>query len=447
MKTIITMLAVAAFGCGGDGGGGDDAGGGGDPRLIAGGGVADGPIAGTLHVHVVEIDSSTPISGATVRIEAATPLTGTTAASGLTTFSDVDGPQTVTVTAPGHAAATWIGVAGTNVTIPLEPSPRTIPTAHVTGTIAGWNSLPPPSFGNYTLGIVLYSFLDDPSAPENSIAQPMNGAAPLNTCIKSALSNSCAWEMNTRIGPQVHTAVIVEGDPHGTNDDPSDDTYTLVGYAAGQAMTLTAGQQVTNEPLAMVTGMTPFMVTLPPAPAGLSNAVAIPELSLADHSGRIVFPLPTLTPANRSTQVLAATGRFAGKYEVVSLATPSATSITPFSSAFVHDVVGTATVASWLPPPTQVSGGATFAFTAPAGATFHTAQVLRGKTTLWNVTVLDSTRSFKLPALSPDPLGTGSLTFVVGEAEVPSFDPARFDVPTVKSTLVRASGAQATFSH
>ncbi len=444
MKTIITMLAALAFGgCGG--GAGDDDPGAVDPELIAGGGVADGPIAGTLHVHVVEQGSSTPIAGASVRIETTTPLLGTTAASGLASFDAVTGAQTVTVTAPGHAAATWIGVSGANVTIPLEPSPRTIPSAHVTGTIAGWNNLPAPPLGKYTLGVVLYSFLDDPSAPENSIAQAMSAGAPLNTCLRSAVSNMCAWQLDARTGLQVHTAVIVEGDPHGTNDDPSDDTYTLVGYAVGEPMTLTAGQQVTGESLTIVTGRTPFMVTLPAAPVGLGSVVAIPELSLADHSGRIVFPLPTLTAANRSIQVLAATGRFAGTYELVALATPSATATTPYSSAFVHDVVGNVTVGPWLAPPTQVTGGATFTFsTAETG--FITAQLARGTTTLWNVTVLDHSTSFELPALSPDPLGTGGATVTVTVADVPGFDPARFDIPKVKSTLVRAAGAQASFT-
>ncbi|MDB4956487.1 MAG: hypothetical protein JWO36_4056, partial [Myxococcales bacterium] len=68
-------------------------------------------------------------------------------------------------------------------------------------------------------------------------------------------------------------------------------------------------------------------------------------------------------------------------------------------------------------------------------------------TTLWNITVLDGTTSFSLPALSPDPIGSGSITFAVTAADVPSFDATKFDVPTIKQTLARAAGAQAVITH
>jgi hypothetical protein len=445
MKTLLAMLVVLV-GCGGDDANGDAHGAHVTPKLIAGGGVTDAPITGELHVYVVEIDSATPVSGATVRVEAATPLTATTDATGLASFTGLTGPQIVTATAGGHAAATWFGVAGANVTLPLEPSPHTIPTAHVTGTIAGWNGLAAPAFGHYTLGVVLYSFLDDPGAPENSIVQPTSGGTPLNTCIRSIVSNSCAWEMNARVGKQIHTAVIVDGDAHGTSSDTSDDTYTLIGYAAGSVMTLTSGQQVTNESLATVAATAPFSVTLPAAPAGLPKVVAIPELALGD-AGRVVFPLPTLGPGNTSTQVLAATGAFAGSYELVALATPSATAKAPFTSAFAHAASGSATIGAWLAPPAQLMAGASYAFTAAAGAAFHTAQFRRGTAVLWNVSVLDGAASFMLPALSPDPLGSGSATFAVAAADVPGFDANHFDVPGVKTSLARASGAELTFTH
>jgi hypothetical protein len=318
--------------------------------------------------------------------------------------------------------------------------------AHVTGTITGWDQIPAPSgFNHYTLAVILYSFLDDPSAPENTIAQPMNGGTPLDTCLRTAVANNCAWQMNARIGKQIHTAVIVDGDTKGTNSDLTDDTYTLIGYAVGDVMTLTAGQQVTNEALAMVTATMPLSVVLPAAPAGLPHVAAIPELALGD-AGRVVFPLPTLA-ASGSATVLAPTGKLAGHYELVALATPSATAKAPFTSAFVHNVSGTAQVSAWLAAPAQVAGGATYTFSPVTGATLYTAQLAKGATTLWNVTVLDGASSFTLPALSPDPIGTGSITFNVSAADVPSFDPTKFDVPAIKQTLVRASGAQATFTH
>lgn len=436
LASLASLASLAA--CGDDGGPGP---GGVDPKLISGGGVSDGPIDGVMHVHVIEQDSNRPIAGAVVTTPSGI---GITDASGRVTFIDVSGPQTVTATATDRAAATWFGVAGANVTLPLQSS-RPIPMARVSGTIAGWGGLPAPALDHYTLGVVTYSFLEDPTSPENAIPQPMNGTTPLFACIRSSLGgNTCDWQINARVGKQLHTAVIVDGDTRGTTNT-ADDTYTLIGYAAGDVMTLTEGQQVTGESLAMIAGTQPFSVIFPAAAPGLANAVAIPELQLADGSGRIVFPLPTLTAANPSTQILASSGRFAGTYEVVALATPNATAKAPFSTSFVHNVSASPTLPGWLAPPTGLTRGASYSFTAAAGATFHTAQIARAGTPLWNITILDSSTTFTLPTLSPDPLAGGGGTLSLTAADVPAFDPKAFDLPSLKTRLSRASGAELSF--
>ena len=435
MKPAILILAVAACGTSGDDGPTNV-----EPKRITGGGVSDGPLNGTLHVHVVESDTATPIAGATVTVG---ETTLTTDAAGLATFPGLTDPQTVSATAPGHAATTWIGVDGGNVTLPLDPTRRMVPTARVSGTIAGWNSLPAPPLGRYTLGLVLYSFLDDPSAPENAIAQPMNGTTPLNTCINTGLQNSCAWQLNARVGLQVHSAVIVEGDPKGTNNDISDDTYTLIGYAVGQPMTLTAGQQVSNESLAMVTtATTNLSVTFPAAPSGLGHVIAIPELALGD-AGRLVFPLPPVNAANPTAKVPMPTGALAGDYEIVALATPSATTTTPYSTAFVHKVSGSATIPAMLAAPAAPSGNK---IAMGGGGNFRTAQLTRNGDTLWNITVLDDTASITLPALAPDPLGSSAADVAVTSADTPGFNTKSFDIPAVKRAMVRAAGAKGTFT-
>ena len=216
---------------GGDGGTGSD--GSGNGKLIATGGVSNAPLGGKLHVFAVETNSSTPIANAAVQVGS---LSGTTDASGLASFDDASltGKVNITVSATGHAAATWVGVTGANVTIPLEATPRNIPTAKATGTITGFSGLPSPSFGHYNLGIVLYSFLDDPSAPENSLVQPLVSGAPADACVDSSGGGNCSWSLVTRIGTQVHFAVILDGDAHLTANDTSDDTYTLIGYARRQ---------------------------------------------------------------------------------------------------------------------------------------------------------------------------------------------------------------------
>jgi hypothetical protein len=438
MKNVIIILGLVA--CGGTGGNGDDAPSNVDPKLIAGGGVSDGPLGDTLHVHVVEADSATPIAGATVTVG---DQTAQTDAAGLATFAVAGDPVTVSATMAMRAATTWVGVDGANVTIPLERTRRTIPMARVTGDITNWFNLPNPPLGKYTLGLVMYSFLDDPSAPENSIAQATNGGTPANICLNTGLQNNCMFQLNTRIGKQVLSAVIVEGDPRGTNNDTSDDTYTLIGYAVSDPMTLADGEMKTNVKLAQLT--TPTMnlaVTFPAAPAGMSHVIAIPELALGD-AGRLVFPLPPLTPAAATAKVPTPGGAIAGTYELVALATPSATATTPFSTAFVHDVSGSATVPSFLPAPAVATGGA-IAFSGDAN--FKTAQLKRNGDTLWNLAVLDGTTSVTLPTLTPDPLGAGAAELSINNADAAGFDAKKFDIAATRKALVRAAGAKNMFT-
>ena len=119
------VLVCCLFACGPSGGDdvmGDDGGpgsdGSGNGKLIATGGVSNAPLGGTLHVFAVETNSSTPIANAAVQVGS---LTGTTDASGLASFNDASltGKVNITVSATGHAAATWVGVTGANVTVPL----------------------------------------------------------------------------------------------------------------------------------------------------------------------------------------------------------------------------------------------------------------------------------------------------------------------------------------
>jgi hypothetical protein len=445
------VLVCCLFACGPSNGGddvmGDDGGpgsdGSGNGKLIATGGVSNAPLGGTLHVFAVEANSSTPIANAAVQVGT---LSGKTDATGLATFTDASltGKANITVSATGHAAATWVGVTGANVTVPLETTPHNVPTATATGTITGFKNLPSPSFGHYNLGVVLYSFLDDPTAPENSIVQPTTSGAPNDVCVDSNGGGNCTWSLATRIGAQVHFAVILDGDSKLTASDTSDDTYTLIGYAAGSVVTMTAGQQMAGEALTMVPASQNFAVTFPPAPGGLGTTIAIPELQLDGGAGRIVFPVPAVNPGHTSIKVMAPTGNLAGHYEVVALATPNATATAPYATAFVHNVTTSATVPAWFTQPTALTAGATFSFTG-TGA-FVTAQISRSKQPLWDITILDGSTSFTLPTVTPDPIGAGMTNFGINLADAPGFDAGNFDVASATASLARVAGAQTSFT-
>ena len=451
---IATACGGSSPGTGGDGGPADGAPG--SPMLISGGGVANGPIAGTLHVFVVEHDSATPIAGAHVQLGDGGTFTGTTDSTGLVTFHDASltGAQIVTATASGHAAATWFGANGSDVTIPLTPSPLATPSAHASGTIANWDQLPSPSLTHYNLGVILYSFVANVSDPANGLAQATgSGGAPADTCLTSINGSSCAWQLTARTGAQVHYAMIVDGNTNGTANDVTDDTYTLIGYAAGSPITLSANQTQSNESLAMIdkSALTSMTVSFPSAPSGLSHLVAIPMLDLGAN-GKIPFALPTVTPQNTSTKVIAPSGQFAGSYDMVALATPNATTKTPYSTVLQNGVtLPTVTIDPFLAAPTGLgTSGGTFSFTKVSGASLHYGQFATSGgsgTVAWSVALLDGSSSFMLPKVTPDPLPSGSLTFTVTAAEVPGFDAADFKVPDLTSHLHRASGAQVTFTH
>jgi hypothetical protein len=446
LRLLILVPIATAAACGG--GMGDDAPGDDsvEPVLVPGGGVTGAAIDGTVNVFVIDRDSGEPIAGATVQIGELVAHSNTL---GLAIFDDaaLAGLVTVTVTASGMVTTTWIGVVGTSATVPLEAA--TPPQAEVTGTISGWDQLPSPSLGNYNLGVVLYGITDDVGARENHLTQAAPGGIPANTCIKSAVSNSCAWQLNTRVGRQVLFAVIVEGDPQGTTSDPSDDTYTLIGYASSGSMTLAAGQSVTNQSLVITptNARSPLTVGFPAAPAGLGDLLALPMLDLGDD-GRLVFALPPVTPGRATAQVLTPSGPFAGSYDLVGIATPSGAATMPYSTGFARGAtVGTTTqLPAWLPAPTQVSATAgTYSF-AGADTAVRYATFSRGATRLWNVSLFDRSTSFTLPSLPENPLGTGTVTLEITAADLTEFDAGHFSVPGLTAALSRASGATTTFT-
>ena len=82
------------------------------------------------------------------------------------------GPVMLTIYTSGYAPATWIGVNGTNLTIPIRQS--TLPavaTATVSGTIAGWASLPVPPTHHQTLALIASSQSDTLGDRANDLMQ------------------------------------------------------------------------------------------------------------------------------------------------------------------------------------------------------------------------------------------------------------------------------------
>lgn len=454
-KLSSIMVCVVLSACGG--GSGEPAADGGtndvEPTLIPGGGASSGAIGGEINVFVIDDETGAVIPGAWVRIgdaAAATPLVNQTNTSGLAEFVDdsLNGAQTVTVVADGYAAATWVGVNGANVTIPLARNPRpAVPAATVSGTIDGWASLPAPGLYDYNLAIVLYSWSARYGARENSIEQPMNGDTPANFCIRTSVDgDTCNWTMKTRAGKQVHYAVIVRGATNGTVSDTSDDTYTLLGYAVKTGLDLSAGQTVSNETLTMVSATeTNVAVQFSGAPSGANQRLAFPFIDAGD-AGQLAFPLPALEPGSTSSSVPALTGPFAQmSYQLVGLAVADPEQPRPYSATFSRGVsfAGTESLAPFLELPSGLSStGNTYSFSPAAGASVHAATIADANDQpAWTILFADGSSTVTLPELSPDPLAGGNLTFRVAAVELPGFDPSSFRIEAMTTEVVRVSEA------
>jgi len=448
---LAVWIAAVAPACGGSSSDDDDndvvdidgAGANADPMLIPGGGVRSGAIDGVLHVHAIDGDDDGAIAGATVYVSA---LTGTTEGSGLFTFRDasLSGAQTISVTAPGYATTTWIGANGTNVTIPMSASPRSIPKGRVSGTIAGWDGMN-PAFGNYIIGLVLYSQSDRVTGPENSLEQTMSGDYPSNVCVKSILDDGpCNWQMNVRTGKQIHYAILAEGVPQGDSSDPFDDDFTLIGFAALADVNVSAGANLTGESLAMLTGgNTSVTVSIPGAPAGLNEALAVPSIRVPG-SGRLLFPLPLVRAGATTTQVPSLSGPFAsGSYDVLGFATPTFAAPTPYSSSFQRDVNVSQTVAlsTWLAPPTGLSAaGGSFSFSGSGANMYAVSFIDAGQNPKWNVMIIDGTTSFGLPAQVPN-AASGAAQMQAASIDWPGLNTGNFSLADFDGEVARAAGA------
>jgi hypothetical protein len=462
MRSFVTgwalclLLALGGAGCGDD----VNAPAG---RVIARGGVGDGAIKGALNVVVIDSNSGRGIAGAQVRVGSAAeaaPLEGATDSGGFTAFrnSKLSGAQTVTATAAGYTAATWIGVNGANVTIPLTPSPAPLPSqAQVGGTIAGWDARPAPAQGHMLLAFVATSAIEPLDGPANHIAQDTvtipntQIELPTNLCAKVATYSKCDYKLKTRSGKQIRYAMVVDVDTHGTPADRSDDTYTLVDYAFQFDLDVTGGTTTTGESLTPIgqSALVTLGATFAAAPAGLAHVGAVPVIDMGE-GGKLVLAVPGLTPAAPSMPVPPLAGGLAsGKYQVVATATAAGGAL-PMSTIVTRSVAPGSTVdlGAWMTPPTALaaSGGA-WSFTAAPGASVHMVGLFDGAgTPLWGVALLDGSTSFTLPALSPSPLPAGAVDMRVEALQAPGFDPADFSVDalTAAVTHLAADRAQVT---
>jgi hypothetical protein len=376
------------------------------------------------------------------------------------------GKQSLTASAPGYAPSTWIGVDATNVTMTIRArTAAPIDTAVITGTIAGWETLPAPVANHNTLALVGYSASPTASDAVNNLPQdtrPVHVATldievPVasNACIRSALVDDCSWRFKARTGAQAHYAVVLDQDTKGTDNDDSDDTFTVIGWAIKTGLTFAKDQGADGETLTLLTDaeMQPFTASFPATPTALDYLQAFPVLDLGDD-GRVAIVLPALDGTHTMTRVPKLAGAFANAhYDLLAKAQDAKDAEVPSTVSWSHGIDATKTVASsdWLPAPTGLTAsGGMYAFAPVAGATVHSAELQTATgDRAWAITIFDGSTSFSLPGVSPDPLPTGDAFFAVSALVIPGFQPASagFRLDDLARTLTHLSSDRLAFKH
>jgi hypothetical protein len=441
-------------------------------HIIPGGGIADGPIRGSLNVFVIDEDTREVLSSAAVRVGAADeqePCEGLTDSTGLAAFASKDcklltKPVTMTISASGHAPSTWIGCDGSNVTVALRAiSAPPLGRATVTGTIAGWDTLPPPAANHQTLALIGASNNPDLSDRANDIDQGTRQVdidiagvdypidIPSNICARNALVDDCDWLLTTHTGAQAIWAILLDQDTKGT-DDESDDTTTVTGWAMKTGLTFGTGTSTGGVSLDRIADadMQSFAATFASGPSGLDYMIAYPVLDLGAE-GRISIIAPTLDKTTKMTRVPKLTGPLAGAhYDMIASAIDDPSKPVPATLTWLRNVDPSATVAvsSWQSPPSALALTAgVFSFTPVTGATVHGAelQTMDGQRR-WSITIFDDTTSFTLPGLSPDPLPLGTVRFSVSALRIPDANLKNVAFDDLADVLTDVSSDVITYS-
>ncbi len=449
------------------------------PVLVPGGGIGGGAIDGYLNVYVIDADTNAPLTGAAVQVgasSASAPCMALTNSTGLVTFDPMSCPMlrgavTVTASAANYAPSTWIGANGANMTINIQANTRPAPdTATVSGTIAGWESLPAPAAGHTTIGLVAASQATDLGDLSNNITQPtrtisvagtaLTTTIPANACVRNALADDCNWQLIARTGPQAHFAIIVDQDPNGTPDDSTDDIITPLGWALLTGLDLTKDATTVNETLPEVaaTDLVPFSAMFPALPAGMTYFNAYPAIELPGGAGRIPAVVPALGPNVTMTSLpklggTTTVGLAGGSYDLLASAQATMNAAEPASLTWMHGVSPTSPVAvsPWLPAPTGIAAsGGQYSFVPVTGATLHSAEFKdpsSGART-WSVTIFDGSTTFTLPGLSPDPLATpsGMDTLTISALVIPGINLGNVGFDDAGTKVTGLSTDQITFT-
>ena len=399
---LIGLVASATIGCGSDSKPGPDAytGNHPPPRIIAGGGIGDGPVDGVVNLYVIDDVTREPVAGATVRVGG---IDGTTDATGLFVANDLAGPQTVAVAASGYRSELWLGANGANMTIDVKPATDPALThANLSGSITGFDAITVPT-GHHKAAIVTYSQDDKAIDAENNL-QTANNA---NICDTGTANGGCTFTVTARTGHVALLAMILDHDLNGTPLNPADDTYTIIGWATHTGLVVADGADQVNVTLSMVTQLSQVTVAIGQPPLAQTGALVGLELG-ADGVAYLPSPLVATSPMILAPSLTAVAG---ATYRMVGFSNDGATTNQAQAAVELRGQTATSLAApAWLAPPSTLSltrtGGS---WDALSGALVQGATYDSGTTHLLSVTAFDGSTTFTISDVVALP-ATGTLT-------------------------------------
>lgn len=390
------------------------------PRLIPGGGIGDGAIDGVVNLYVIDDATREPIEGATVRVG---ELDGTTDATGLFVADGVVGPQTVIVKAPGMRSEMWIGANGANMTVALQTQTEPTPTkANVSGSITGFDTITVPAGHNKT-AVISYSHDDKLGDAANNIETLGNG----NICSTAMPTGGCTFTVTTRTGSVALLAAIYDHDLKNTPLDGSDDTFTLIGWAAKTGLVVQNGVDQTGVALSLVAvaDLGNVTVAFGSPPSGMPNVAAIVGIELG-AAGTLQLLPQFLTPTTTSTLAPKLDAFPGSTYRLTALANNGETATSAASIKLLRGQTSMSLDAgTWLGLPSSLTVSRTGATWTPVdGALLHGVEYEHAdETKLLSVTVFDGSTSFSLPDILALPSGSliGRATAMMGTLDLTNF--------------------------
>lgn len=399
-----------------------------EPRVIAGGGIGDGPIDGVVNLYVIDDATRTPVANAQVRVGT---LDGVTDATGLFVADGVTGPQTITAKANGYRAEVWVGANGANVTINLEQAnAASPPSGTLTGSIDGFAAITVPA-GHAKVALATYSQSDELGEEANEIAQPNNQ----NFCFGTT---ACNFTLTARTGKIAVIAAIFDQDLKGTPADPSDDTQTLIGWAYKTGLTVTAnGTQTVALDIVPAGMLQDVTVSFGSPPSGLTQVAAVVGIETADGTLPLfpMFVTPTSATVRAPRPEAIASG---ATYRLTGFASNGQTNPTT-SIVLRRGLTGTQLSAgTWLAAPSGTPTRTGGSWSAATGATVHGLEYKQGATRIVNVTVFDATTQVTLPDTIAMPSGT--LSADLSAIGAPGLDVANFSLDADRNKLSMVGG-------